>query len=133
VRQAGGEQAAGDAQHAGAAHHTWAEPVGQHAGACAEHEIDQPGQAEHQGHVGPLRRELGGERLEERGKRIRHAKDDRQAEEGCPDHDPGIGRFIVHVQVSIGCGAGSGLMEAALIGFCVSISPRRWRRWSWRN
>ena len=35
--------------------------------AGAEHEVDQPGQAEHQRHVGPLRRELGGERPEEGG------------------------------------------------------------------
>ncbi len=51
--------------------------IGEHAGAGAEQEVDQPRDAEDERDVGALGRELGAERTEERGERVGDAEDDR--------------------------------------------------------
>ncbi len=69
--------------------------VGQHAGAGAEQEVDQPRQPEHQRHRGAFGGELGSQRREERGEGIRHAEDHRQRDEARADHAPAAARLVV--------------------------------------
>ena len=86
LREAARQQAGGDDDHSRRAHQARPEAIGEHAGAGAEEEVDQPGESEDERDVGTVGGELGGERAEERGERIGDAEDDRHASERAPNH-----------------------------------------------